>query len=223
MTTEFASIVMALSARTAAVERYKNLQTVTRFVTNVPDRVPRREAIALRWRVQALNDRMLRVDPTKDANCRFTISQVVNAILKAPPDGKLVLFNYLPVIPIPVVAAFLSVPEQHLYALHHEGHLGDRYLKRRCFSFRDVQLIVSNPNWVQPDKIAPLQSDSPTPEVFYPFVTVSLFVAIAYTGLSLPQLKRAVQPNGNDHRGMPTYRMSDLEKVRLKELKEAQG
>ncbi len=151
----------------------------------------------------------------------ISMDQQMLALQSAPLAHKRKLLDALPIIPVPVGAAFLGVAEADLYYLNSQncGLFGDIYLRRRCNSMNELLLITENPGWLRyrPDGCPALMVPDST--MLYMLTYVDIWTAIAYTNMSWAEMKKQVEPTGRYYRYERTYRVSDLEEIRVAKLK----
>lgn len=152
------------------------------------------------------------------------VDHQISALKDAPLTQKRKLLDALPIIPVPIGAAFLGVAEADLHQLNSQSGrvFGDLYLRRRCNSMNELLLIAQNPGWLRyrPDGSPALIS--PDSEMLYAITYVDIWTAIAYTNMSWDEMRKQVEANGRNYRCDRTYRVSDLEEIRVAMLKAKQ-
>lgn len=155
---------------------------------------------------------------------RIPMDQQISALRKAPLEEKHYLLDSMPIISVPIGAAFLGVAEADLHDINSQncGVFGDFYLRRRCNSMNELLLIAQNPGFLRfrPDGAPPLMS--PDSKMLYEMTFVDISTAMAYTNMSMHELQMKAQQIYRFYRCDFTYRVSDLEDIRLAGLKAQQ-
>jgi hypothetical protein len=152
------------------------------------------------------------------------VDQQISALRDAPLAEKRKLLNAMPIIPVPVGAAFLGAAEADLHDINSQncGVFGDIYLRRRCNSMNELVLIAQNPGWMRyRPHLAPALM-TPDPEILYAMTYVDISTAMAYTNMTLRELRMQAQDIYRFYRCNFTYRVLDLEVIRVAKLKAQQ-
>lgn len=128
-------------------------------------------------------DRQLRSETTFNA---IPVDQQISALKVAPLAEKRNLLNLLPIIPVPVGAAFLGATESDLYNFNSQncGTFGGIYLRRRCNSMNELLLIAQNPGWLRYRPHGSPALVLPDSKMLYAFAYVDISTAMAYTNMS---------------------------------------
>jgi len=201
----------------------KALMDSIAYATYNPD-IPANIRAQVRAAIQNGDEKANRQFRSEAKSAVIPVDQQVYALENASPMDKRKLLDTLPIIPVPVGAAFLGVAEADLRALNSQsgGVFGDLYMRRQCNSMNELLLIAQNPGWLgyRPDGAPPLMS--PDAEMLYAITYVDIWTAMAYTNMGWREVKAQVDANGRYFRYERTYRVSDLEDMRVAKLKARQ-
>lgn len=152
------------------------------------------------------------------------LKQQISALRDVPLADKRKLLDAMPIIPVTAGAALLGVAEADLHDINslNCGVFGDIYLGRRCNSMNELVLIAKNPGWLRhrPQLAAALVT--PDPKMVYAMTFVNISTAMGYTNMTLRELRMQAQGIYRFHRCNFTYRVSDLEDIRVAKLKAQQ-
>jgi len=155
---------------------------------------------------------------------KISLGQQISVLRDAPLNEKHYLLDSLPIIPVPIGAAFLGVAEDDLHDINSDsyGVFGDVYLRRRCNSMNELLLIAQNPGFLRfrPDGAPPLTL--PNSKMLYGMTFVDISTAMAYTNMGLHELQMKAQQIYRFYRCNFTYRVSDLADIRIAKLKAQQ-
>ena len=151
----------------------------------------------------------------------FAVQAQEAAVMKRAADlrDKRRILKSIPIVTVPMGAAYLGVNESDLHSLKYTccDLFGARYLGRQCYSIDELQLIAKNPKWMhqyasaKPQEVAEL----PNLTVLDHVIFVNCDLAMAYTDLTSCQLASQVRPA---YRNSCPYRLADLEKIRTAAL-----
>jgi hypothetical protein len=187
--------------------------------------IPEEVFIKLRMAMQKSVEDGYRQLHAEAKSTTIPVDQQIAALRAAPLTEKRNLLDALPIVPVPVGAAFLGVAEADLHDINSQGCgvFGDTYLRRRCNSMNELLLISQNPGWLRyhPEESSALVLSDPM--MLYAMTYVDVQTACAYLNMKWHELKIQVQANGRYHRYDRTYRVSDLEAFRVTKLKSQQA
>ncbi|MCA1856418.1 hypothetical protein LE190_10870 [Massilia oculi] len=185
---------------------------------------PENVRIKLRTAMQKSVENEYRQLHAEAKSSMIPVDQQIAALRAAPLTEKRELLDALPIIPVPVGAAFLGVAEADLHDVNSQGYgvFGDAYLRRRCNSMNELLLISQNPGWLRyhPEgSPALVLSDT---VMLYAITYVDVQTACAYLNMRWDEVTKQVPANGRYYRYDRTYRVSDLEEFRVAKLKAKQ-
>lgn len=153
-------------------------------------------------------------------NNKDLISPVEQLRLASPTDKREVL-RAVPLVSAPVAAAYLGITTGAMneFAHNHFRVIGDSYAGGYCLSIDEIFLIEQNPHWLvgatSSDKVLDLEQAN---DAFDRLLYVSTDVACAFTDLPPFELSQAAHRSAQSRR---PYRLSDLETIRIAQLKHA--
>lgn len=153
------------------------------------------------------------------------VDQQISALQDVPLTDKRKLLDGMPIIPVTIGAAFLGVAEADLHDINSQsrGVFGNTYLRRRCNSKNELALIAKNPGWLgRHSDASPPPLTPPDFEMLDRITYVDIYTAMAYINASWDEMKEEVQATGRAQSYNRTYRVSDLEAIRLAKLWVAQ-
>lgn len=211
-----------LAFKASAMNSFKQQNALTNSVANLSYAPTMPEDIRASMRVVIRNahEKAYRQLRSEAKLSMIPMDQQIAALKAAPLTDKRNLLDSMPIINVPIGAAFLGVAEADLHDLnsHSGGVFGDMYMRRRCNSMNELLLIAQNPGWLRyrPDGLPPL--DSPDAAMLYEITYVDIWTASAYTNMSWDKMQKEVRANGSFHGWDRTYRVSDLEKIRIANL-----
>ena len=208
-----------LAVKAAAMNSYKQQLALTGSVANVAYAPTTSEEIraTLRSAIQNSHQKAYRQLRSEAKLSMIPVDQQISALRDVPLTDKRKLLDAMPIIPVPVGAAFLGVAEAELHDInsHSCGVFGDLYLRRRCNSMNELALIAKNPSWFGRHSDASPALTSPDSKMLDGIVYVDIYTAMAYVDLSWKEMKQRVDANGPYYRYGRTYRVSELEEIRL--------
>ena len=195
----------------------KALMDSVAYATYDPD-MPANIRAKVRAAIQNADEKANRQLRYEAKSIVIPMDQQVSALKDALPADKRKMLDALPIIPVAMGAAFLGVAEADLHQLNSQngGVFGGIYMRRQCNSMNELLLISENPGWLRnrPDGSLPLMP--PSAEMLYAFAYVDIWTAMAYTNMGWREVKARVCANGRYFRYERTYRVSDLEDMRVR-------
>jgi hypothetical protein len=152
--------------------------------------------------------------------CTIPVDHQISALREVPLADKRMLLDAMPIIPVPIGAAFLGVAEANLYNINSQscGVFGDIYLRRRCNSMNELAMIAKNPGWLEGHSNASRALKSPDSKMTDRITYVDIYTAMAYINMSFNEIQEEIHANGRAGLYNHTYRVSDLEEIRLAKL-----
>lgn len=152
-------------------------------------------------------------------DAKLRLARQVEELQAASLENKREILHAIPVVTMPVSAAFLGVNEANLRSLQHNcnGLFGAQYAGRQCYSAEELILFAKNQNWMSVYTNAePQEKDELPPLTMLDHLTfVDDDIAMAFTNLSYRELCNQVRESNRSH--LPC-RLSDLEKIRIAKL-----
>jgi hypothetical protein len=221
--TVFQIMSQNLAVKAAAMNSYKELHAMAASLAKEADHstIPEKIRTKVRTVIQISNEKAYRQLRSKTKLSMIPVNQQIFALRDVALVHKRKLMDAMPIIPVPVGAAFLGVAEADLHDINSQsrGAFGDMYMRRRCNSMNELLLIAQNPGWL------PYRSDSspalvsPDSSVLDSVTYVDIRTAAAFINMELDEVSEKVQSNGRfSYFYGPTYRVSDLEKIRVAKL-----
>ncbi|MCS0631664.1 hypothetical protein NX786_20260 [Telluria mixta] len=224
MTIDTVSQIMSqnLAVKAAAMNSYKQLRAMTASLAKDADHstIPEKIRTKVRTVVQISNENAYRQLRSKTTLSMIRVYQQIFALRDVPLADKRKLMDAMPIIPVPVGAAFLGVAEADLHDINSQsrGAFGDMYLRRRCNSMNELLLIAQNPEWLH-DRVDSSALVLGNCRVLDSIIYVDIRTAAAYTDMELCEVDNQVKSNGRfSYVYGPTYRVSDLEEIRVAKL-----
>jgi hypothetical protein len=156
-----------------------------------------------------------------ETNLNIPVNQQISALKDVPLADKRKLLDAMPIITVPIGAAFLGVAEADLHDINSQsrGVFGDIYMGRHCNSMNELVQIAKNPGWLRfRPHLAPALM-TPDPEMLYSMTYVDISTATSYTNMTVRELQMHAEDIYRFHRCHFTYRVSDLEEIRAVKLK----
>lgn len=147
------------------------------------------------------------------------LEQKVDELEAATVENKRKVLQTIPIVIVPVAAMYLGVKEAEVHRFKYSCKrlFGARYMGRQCYSMEELYLIAKNPEWMWKYTYAEMQAADELPDMtaLDDFVFVDEDMACAYTNMSEDELRDSVR---RSYRDFGSYRLSDLEKIRVAKL-----
>ncbi|QJE00488.1 hypothetical protein HH212_11035 [Massilia forsythiae] len=212
-----------LAVKAAAMNSYKQQLALTGSVARViyDSATPEKVRNKLRTAIQTSEEKAYRQLRYEAKLSMIPVDQQVSALRDVPLVDKRKLLDAMPIIPVPIGSAFLGVAEADLHDINSQsgGVFGDIYMRRRCNSMNELALIAKNPGWLGRHSDAAPALTSPDSKMLDGMTYVDIWTAMAYINMSWDEMKEQVEANGRYHRCDRTYRVSDLEEIRVAKLR----
>lgn len=208
-----------LAVKAAAMNRFMQQRAMTASLANeaYDSTIPEKIRAKLRTVIQISNENAYRQLRSNTKLSMIPMDHQISALRDVPLADKRKLMDAMPIIPVPIGAAFLGVAEADLHDINSQsgGVFGEIYLRRRCNSMNELALIAKNSGWLKRRYDPSPAVTSLDSKVLDALTYVDIQTAIAYTNMSWREIKDGVQANGRVQGYHHTYRVSDLEEIRL--------
>jgi hypothetical protein len=212
-----------LAAKATTMNKYKELVTLTGSLAaeDYESILPQKTQIKLRTVIEMTNKAAYRQLRAERTLIKIPVNKQISVLQDVPLKDKRNLLDDMPIVPVSVGAAFLGVAEADLHDVNAQncGVFGNIYLRRRCNSMNELLLIAQNPAWLRDRSDSSTALVLPDSSVLDSVTYVDIRTAAAFTNMDLDEVSEQVQSNGrfSCYYG-PTYRVSDLEEIRVAKL-----
>jgi hypothetical protein len=143
----------------------------------------------------------------------------IQQLQAAPLANKHSMLRSVPLVSVPIGAAFLGINTSMLYKFTADfaGIIGDFYAGGYCLSIDEILMIEQNPQWCGAiTRVNEVTAKKPVDgRIFDHMLNVNECVACAFANMTPSELRSTVQQNSQTRR---PFRLADLEKVRVEKL-----